>query len=98
VWNAVWIDDQWELVDPTWAITGKQASAMSDISKKRKYEKELKKREKKSANTYKPREDRSVNKRWFMTNPKAMEEDHQPNDKKWLLTKMRDRKNKNLGS
>ena len=95
-WNAVWIDKQWELVDPTWAITGKQTAAMGDVTKKSKYEKELKKREKKSSHTYEMREDRNVNKKWFMTNPKAMEEDHQPNDKRWLLTKMRDRKNKDL--
>ncbi len=95
-WNAVWIKDQWELVDPTWAITGKQTHAMSDVTRQRKYERELKKREKKSAKTYEIRSDRNVNKKWFMTNPKTMEEDHQPNDKKWLLIKVRDRKNKNL--
>ena len=95
-WNAVWIDKQWELVDPTWAITGKQTTAMEDITKKRNYEKELKKREKKSAKTYEPRANRSVNKKWFMTTPKTMEADHHPDDDKWLLIKPRDRRNKNL--
>lgn len=95
-WNAVWIDKQWELVDPTWAITGKQTNAMSDVTRKRKYERELKKRERKSAHTYKPREGRSVNKKWFMVSPSTMEADHQPNDKKWLLTKTKDRRNKDL--
>ena len=95
-WNAVWIKDAWELVDTTWAITGKQTTAMEDVTKKRNYEKELKKREKKSSKTYETRADRSVNKKWFMTAPKVMQEDHQPKDEKWLLTKPRDRKNKNL--
>ena len=48
------------------------------------------------AHNYKPREGRSVNKKWFMVNPGIMEQDHQPNDKKWLLTKTKDRRNKNL--
>ena len=95
-WNAVWIDNQWELVDPTWAMTGEQTSAMGDITKEKKYERELKKREKKSAKNYKARSGRNVDKKWFMANPKTMEQDHQPNDKKWLLLKTRDRKNKNL--
>ncbi len=95
-WNAVWIDGQWELVDPTWAITGKTKNAMEDITRKSKYERELKKREKKSAKTYEVRSDRKVNKKWFMTNPKTMAEDHHPEDEKWLLIKPRDRRNKNL--
>ena len=95
-WNAVWIGDQWELVDPTWAITGKQTSAMDNVTKKRSYEKELKKREKRTAHTYDARPDRTVSKKWFMTHPKIMAEDHQPQEEKWLLLKTRDRKNKNL--
>ena len=95
-WNAVWIDDQWELVDPTWAITGKQVSVMSDVTRKKMYERELKKRERVTSHIYESRKNRSVNKKWFMANPKVMEEDHQPNDKKWLLTKTKDRKNKDL--
>lgn len=95
-WNAVWIGDQWELVDPTWAITGKQVNAMEDITKKRNYEKELKKRERKSAKTYEVRTERNVNKKWFMTAPKIMEEDHHPQDERWTLTKTKDRRNKNL--
>ena len=95
-WNAVWIKDQWVLVDPTWAITGKQTTALEDITKKRVYEKELKKREKRASKTYEVRSDRKVNKKWFMTSPKTMEQDHHPEDEKWLLTRPRDRKNKNL--
>ena len=95
-WNAVWIDKQWELVDPTWAITGSQTKAMADVTKKRKYERELKKRQKKSSANYEPRKDRSVDQKWFMTPPEEMAKDHQPHDKKWFLTKKRDRKNKNL--
>ena len=95
-WNGVWMDDQWELVDPTWAISGVRTNFFSDVSRKQKYEKELKKRERKSAHNYDKRPGRSVDKQWFMTSPQTMQEDHQPNDKKWLLTRPRDRKNKNL--
>ena len=95
-WNAVWIDKQWEFVDPTWAISGEDVSAMDDVTKQRKYEKELKKREKKSAQIYEARSGRSVDKKWFMTDPKVMEQTHQPNDKKWLLKKSKDRRNKDL--
>lgn len=95
-WVAVWLNGQWEFVDPTWAITGKQVNAMEDVTKKRTYEKELKKRERRAARTYQTRTDRSVNKKWFMTSPRIMAEDHQPAEEKWLLLKTRDRKNKNL--
>lgn len=95
-WNAVWIDKQWEFVDPTQAITGRQVSVMEDVTKKKKYEKELVKREKKSAHTYEVRQGRQVDKRWFMTAPKTMAEGHHPYDEKWFLMKIKDRRNKNL--
>ena len=95
-WNAVWIDDQWEFVDPTFAITGGNKNAMEDVTRKAKYERELKKREKKLSDNYEARKGRSVNKQWFMTDPKKMQQDHHPEDKKWLLLKIRDRRDKNL--
>ncbi|MBR6231840.1 MAG: hypothetical protein IKQ99_01920 [Alphaproteobacteria bacterium] len=95
-WNAVWIDNQWEFVDPTFAITGGNKNAMEDVTRKSKYERELKKREKKFSNNYEVRKGRSVNKQWFMTDPQVMQNDHHPQDKKWLLLKVKDRRNKNL--
>ena len=95
-WNAVWIDDQWEFVDPTWAITGGDKKVMEDIEKKNKYERELKKRERKDKTTYEMREGRYVDKQWFMTEPDVMERDHHPYDEKWLLKKKKDRKSKKL--
>ena len=97
-WNAVWIDDQWELVDPTWAITGGEKKAMSDIRYKGAYNRELQKRTRSNSDTYKVRSNRQVDKRWFMVDPKTMEMDHYPTkpNKKWLLTSSKDRKNKHL--
>ena len=95
-WNAVWINKQWELIDPTWAITGKQSQAMEGVSRKTAYNREVRKREKRFFQNHRIREDRTVDKQWFMTDPQKMQEDHQPEDEKWLLIKSRDRKNKNL--
>ena len=95
-WNAVWINNQWELVDPTFAITGGKKNAMEDVNRKNKYERELKKRERKSSENYESRKGRRVDKRWFMVDPQKMQKDHHPENKKWLLLKVRDRRNKNL--
>lgn len=95
-WNAVWIDNQWEFVDPTYAITGGNKNAMENVTRKGKYERELKKRERKFGDNYDNRRGRSVDKQWFMTDPQRMQKDHYPEDKKWLLLKVKDRRNKNL--
>lgn len=92
-WNAVWIEKQWELVDPTFAM-GYDASVLRDISSKNSYKRILKKREKRTSDTYKPRSNRSINTSWFKVDPQKMAEDHQPEDKRWLLTKKSDRKKK----
>lgn len=91
-WNAVWIEKQWELVDPTFAMG--QARALQDVSTKRSYEKMVKKREKRNSKAYEARKDRHVDTRWFMVDPQKMAEDHQPSDEKWYLTKRSDRKRK----
>ncbi len=91
-WNVVWLNKQWELVDPTYAMG--QASALGNLDTKRAYDREVRKRTRSRSNTYKPRQNRSVNMAWFMTDPKTMEKDHHPNDKKWYLTKNKDRRNK----
>lgn len=92
-WMAIWLDKQWELVDPTFAM-GK-ASAMSDIRTNAKYKREVKKRERRSSDAYEFRDRRLVPK-WFKAGVDLMEDEHQPENAVWKLTKIRDRKNKNL--
>ena len=69
---------------------------MENVDRKSKYERELKKRERRSNDNYEIRKGRKVDKRWFMADPQKMKKDHHPEDKKWLLLKARDRRNKNL--
>ena len=95
-WNVVWIENQWEFVDPTWAITGEQKTAMENVSRKSEYNREMKKRERKTSQNYKIREGRVLDEKWFMTDPRTMQENHKPYDKKWLLLDSKDRKNKKL--
>lgn len=92
-WVAVWIDKQWELVDPTFAMG--QANAMMGLNSTRGYKKEVKKRESRRSDTYESRHRRLLT-RWFMTNSKEMARDHQPDDEVWLLKRIKERKNKNL--
>ncbi len=92
-WVAVWIDNQWELVDPTFAMG--QANAMTGLNSARGYKKALKKRERRNADTYTSRH-RHLLTRWFMASVRDMVEEHQPANEKWLLKHIKDRKNKNL--
>jgi len=92
-WTAVWLDKQWELVDPTFAM-GK-ASALTDVRTNSKYKKEVKKRERRSADTYESRH-RPIISRWFKASVSLMQDEHQPENEVWRLTKIKDRKNKNL--
>ena len=91
-WNVVWLNRQWELVDPTYAMGN--ASKMGNITSKGRYDRAVKKRMRSTSDTYKPRSNRSVDTTWFMTDPKIMGKDHHPNDKKWYLTKNKDKRNK----
>lgn len=91
-WNAVWINKQWELADPTFAMG--QARAMQEVSTKNSYNRAVKKRQRRSSDVYKARTDRSIDATWFMTEPSKMAEEHQPEDKKWYLIKKTDRKRK----
>ena len=95
-WNAVWIDNKWELVDPTLAITGGKVVAMEDVSFQRQYDRELEKRQKTTSKVYDNRKNRRVDKKWFMTLPEIMQKDHHPLEEKWYLMKSQDRKNQNL--
>lgn len=91
-WNAVWINKQWELVDPTYAMG--EAGAMGEISTKRRYERAVKKRSRRTSGVFNPRTDRRIDTMWFMTDPKVMEKDHHPDDERWYLIKRSDRKRK----
>ncbi len=90
VWNAVLIDYKWELVDPTYAMG--EASAMQGITTNTRYESSVKKRTRSTSDIYEPRNDRTVDMKWFMVNPKVMEKDHHPEDKKWYLNRTSDRR------
>ena len=91
MWNAVWIDNKWELVDPTYAMG--DASVLQNIKTNKHYELSVKKRTRRLSDIYKAR-NRSVDRSFFMTDPKIMENDHHPGDKRWYLTKNSDRRKK----
>lgn len=97
-WNAVWIDKQWELVDPTWAIIGGEKKVLEDVDSKFTYNRELKKRTRYNSKIYQPRTERHVDSKWFMTDPQVMKKDHYPTkpNSRWLLTSSKDRKNPKL--
>ncbi len=92
-WVAFWLKDQWELVDPTYAMG--QANALTQVRSNRRYKKEVKKRERATDETYSSRSRRLLTE-WFMRDPKLMSSDHQPSQEQWSLLKARNRKNKNL--
>lgn len=94
-WNVVWIKNQWEFVDPTWAIKGERNRVLGNLSEGREYKKEIKRREK-SKETHTIRENRFIDKKWFMVAPETMQENHHPDSNKWLLLNDKDRKNKKL--
>ena len=93
-WNAVWIKNKWELVDPTWAIQGEQP--VESVTSKFGYKRELAKRERNEKKNHKMRDNRNLNEGWFMTDPETMIETHSPRIKKWRLLRRKDRINKNL--
>ena len=84
-WNVVKIDGNWEFVDPTWAMRGENVSAFQDINSRAAHAREIKKRERNTARTNKTRKNRSIDDRWFMTEPKEMIKTHFPDDEKWQL-------------
>ena len=84
-WNAVKINGNWELVDPTWAIRGPNAVAFQDVNSRAAHAKEIRKRERNTTKTNKARKDRVFDNRWFMTDPKEMIKSHFPDDEKWQL-------------
>ena len=86
-WNAVKIDDEWEFVDPTWAIGGEQPNILSDVEKNKDYKKIVKQRKKRHSDSKLPREGRVVNNEWFLTDKEEMIKTHFPFEEKWQLQK-----------
>ncbi len=91
-WNAVWIDNKWELVDPTFSM--KMAGVMGNVKNKYQYRQAIKKRNRLSSDIYNHRKNRPLNTSWFMTNPQKMKKDHHPKDKRWYLNTPKGRKSK----
>lgn len=83
-WNAVKINGQWRLVDPTWAMRG-DYKVFSDIKTEVRHELELTRREQNPLKTKKTRPNRSVDDRWFLTSPKEMVKTHFPDNSRWQL-------------
>lgn len=83
-WNAVKINGQWRLLDPTWAMRG-DYKVFSDIKTAARHELELRRREQNPIKTKKNRPNRSVDDRWFFTDPKEMAKTHFPNNSRWQL-------------
>lgn len=84
-WNVVKINNEWEYVDPTWAIDGADVRNLGDIKKKKEYKQVIKERSKKQSDAKLPREGRFVNNQWFLTDKDEMIKTHFPNDEKWQL-------------
>ena len=87
VWNAVRINRQWEYVDPTWAISGKDVKSFNDTSTRKDYKKEIRQRSQKASDAKMPREGRVVDNKWFLTDKDEMIKTHFPYDEKWQLQK-----------
>lgn len=92
-WNAVWIDDRWELVDPTFAMGNN--IILTDVSSDLQYKKAVNRRQRKNK-TYKAHNHRNVNVDYFMISPNKLKTDHQPTNDKWYLTNHTNRVNKEL--
>jgi len=92
-WNAVKIDGDWELVDPTWAMRG-DVSAFQEVGSKVEHAREIDKRLTNTTKTNKTRDNRHVDDRWFMPKPSEMIKTHYPDDETWQLLPV----SKSLGS
>ena len=75
-WNAVKIKGNWEFVDPTWAIQGKDTVAFQDVNSRSEHKREMKKRERNARKTNRTRKGRIVSDRWCMTEPREMIQTH----------------------
>lgn len=96
-WNAVQINREWEYVDPTWAMDGKETNSLGDTTKAKEYKKTIKERKKKNSDVKLPRSGRFVNDKWFLTDKEEMIKTHFPNDERWQLQKKKLTKEEFLG-
>ncbi len=81
-WNAVKINNKWYLVDATWGINGGDAFGKK-IKNNSQYRREIKKRNPKKVNN--TISEKSINEKYFMSDPDVLIQTHFPNDKKWQL-------------
>ena len=97
VWTAVKIDGVWEYVDPTFAIQGADREVLSDVDRKREYQRIVKKRTRKTSSVKKARDGRSVDDKWFLTDKNEMIKTHFPNEERWQLQEPKLTKQEFLG-
>lgn len=82
-WNVVKIDGKWKLVDPTWAIKGKNNFG-KDIQNFSQYRSAVFKKETQRKQAYTQKE-RHIDEKWFFTDPKEMIKTHYPKNEQWQL-------------
>ena len=94
-WNAVWINGNWELVDVTNALVGE---AMSGVSSLARYERKMQEQIKSTGSVKKKFGPKtySFDDNYFMISPRKMKRDHHPNDEKWYLTNIQNRKDASM--
>lgn len=80
-WNAVQINNDWHLLDVTWAMSGNYV-AFTDITRIKDYKKEIRFRKK---NPKKVKTTRFIDDTWFLTPPEIMILTHFPDKIKWQL-------------
>lgn len=83
-WNVIKINGKWELVDPVWAMRG-DINALQDVGSDRQHQREIKKREAGSREATRKRRNRSIDERWFMSEPRDFVETHYPDDSRFQL-------------
>ena len=84
VWVAVMIDDEWEFVDPTWAI--EDTPTFESVNNNRSYRKNMKARLK-DDNRLVPRKQRKIGNEWFLPDKDEFIKTHYPEDDRWQLQK-----------
>ena len=82
VWVAIQIKDEWEVVDPTWAI--QDNPAFEETNNNRQYRRDMKKRLK-DPQRLEPRRNRKIGNEWFLSNKDEFIKTHYPEDDRWQL-------------
>ncbi len=81
-WNAVRIDEKWELLDVTWAA--RNSDTFRNIKNDRDYERAVLKRQL-SQSKNRNKNGKWIDDKWFMTPPKRMIKTHVPANQRWAL-------------